>query len=192
MTEPAAERFVRLLDVMRRLRSPTGCPWDREQTHQTLAPYLLEETYEVVAAIEGGDAKELEEELGDVLFEVVFLAQLSAERGDFDISDALAAVIDKLIRRHPHVFDPDGVQLSSPAEVVEQWDAIKARERAGAGQRSSALDGVPEAMPALAAREQAGRPRRGGRLRLARRHGRAPEGRRRDCRAQECSRQSAP
>jgi ATP diphosphatase len=150
VTDSAAERFARLLEVMRTLRAPGGCPWDREQTHQTLAPYLLEETYEVLDAIASGDPASLCEELGDLLFEAVFLAQVSDERGDFGIADALAGAIDKLVRRHPHVFDRvTGTPLSTAAEVVEQWDAIKARERAGQGQAASALDGVPRAMPAL-------------------------------------------
>jgi MazG family protein len=158
VTDTAADRFARLVEVMRTLRGPDGCPWDREQTHQTLAPYLLEEAYEVVDAIADGDSTALCDELGDLLFEAVFLAQVSDEQGDFRIDDVLAGVVDKLIRRHPHVFDGvSGKPLSSAAEVVEQWDAIKVKERAARGRATSALDGVPRAMPALLRAHKLGR-----------------------------------
>ena len=125
-------RFERLIDIMRLLRAPDGCPWDREQTHASLRPFVLEETYEVLEAIDSGDPAQLREELGDFLFEAVFLARLSEEAGDFSIGDAIDAVCAKLIRRHPHVFDrpadDDGTRLTS-AEVVEKWETIKARER---------------------------------------------------------------
>ena len=101
-------RFERLVDIMRILRAPDGCPWDREQTLQTLRPFVLEETYEVLEAIDSGDPDQLREELGDFLFEAVFLGQLSEEAGDFSIGDAIDAVCDKLIRRHPHVFEREG------------------------------------------------------------------------------------
>jgi MazG family protein len=158
VADSTADRFTRLVDVMRTLRGPGGCPWDREQTHETLAPYLLEEAYEVVDAIRHGDAAALREELGDLAFEVVFLAQVSEDRGDFTIDDSLATVVDKLVRRHPHVFDRGtGTPLSTPAEVVERWDAIKARERAESRRPASALDGVPRAMPALVRAHKLGR-----------------------------------
>src|SRR5438477_3644037 len=104
MTDSAGTRFDRLLDIMRTLRAPGGCPWDREQTLASLRPFVLEETYEVLEAIERGTPADLREELGDYLYEAVFLAQISEEAGDFSIGDAIDAICDKLIRRHPHVF----------------------------------------------------------------------------------------
>src|SRR5215208_24662 len=103
-TESVGDKFEQLVAVMRALRAPGGCPWDREQTHASLRPFVLEETYEVLEAIERGDAEELREELGDYLYEAVFLAQISEESGDFTIGDALDAICEKLVRRHPHVF----------------------------------------------------------------------------------------
>jgi len=150
-------RFERLIDIMRLLRAPDGCPWDREQTHASLRPFVLEETYEVLEAIDSGDPAQLREELGDFLFEAVFLARLSEEAGDFSIGDAIDAVCAKLIRRHPHVFDrpadDDGTRLTS-AEVVEKWETIKAREREAAGAPADAppkttLSGIPKTLPAL-------------------------------------------
>src|SRR6187402_1724154 len=104
MADRVGERFERLVEIMRALRAPDGCPWDREQTHASLRPFVLEETYEVLEAIESGEPDQLREELGDYLFEAVFLAQLSDEAGDFTIGDAIDAICNKLIRRHPHVF----------------------------------------------------------------------------------------
>src|SRR6188768_3388289 len=104
MGETAGARLDRLLDIMRRLRAPDGCPWDREQTLASLRPFVLEETYEVLEAIEHGTPADLREELGDFLFEAVFLSQISEEQGDFTMSDALDTICDKLVRRHPHVF----------------------------------------------------------------------------------------
>src|SRR5215216_4826663 len=130
----AGERFDRLVEIMRALRAPDGCPWDREQTQASLRPFVLEETYEVLEAIESGSPSELREELGDFLFEAVFLAQISEERGDFSIGDAVDAICDKLVRRHPHVFDrkPGDNQLTR-GQVLEKWETLKARERADAG-----------------------------------------------------------
>jgi MazG family protein len=150
-------RFERLVDIMRVLRAPGGCPWDREQTHASLRPFVLEETYEVLEAIDSGDPVQLREELGDFLFEAVFLARMSEEAGDFFIGDAIDTVCAKLIRRHPHVFDrptgDNGTGLTS-AEVVEQWALIKAREREAAGRPVDAppkttLSGIPKTLPAL-------------------------------------------
>ena len=162
MAGSIGERFERLVGIMRTLRAPHGCPWDREQTHQSLKRFVLEETYEVLDAIDGGDPDALREELGDFLFEAVFLAQLSAEAGDFDIGDAIQAICDKLVRRHPHVFHPGSTgshPISGPApdgmtsgQVLEQWDAIKARERAESGKPAkpqTTLSGVPPSLPAL-------------------------------------------
>jgi MazG family protein len=149
--------FARLVEIMRLLRSPEGCPWDRAQTPATLAPFVLEEAHEVVDAIERGDLGALAGEVGDLIFEGVFLAQLGADAGAFTAADALHHVNEKLIRRHPHVFagaatspDAPAPMVSTPAGVVEQWEEIKARERAGAqASWAGALDGIPRTLPAL-------------------------------------------
>ena len=141
-----------LVALMQILRSPTGCPWDREQTIATLLPFVLEEAHEVVEAAERGDPDELRGEIGDLMFEGVFLAQLTAEAGDFTITDALNDVRAKLVRRHPHVFAPDAgtADVTTPAAVKDRWDAIKRIERAEKGrQRTSQIDGVPDGLPAL-------------------------------------------
>ena len=125
MAETAGARFDRLVDIMRRLRAPDGCPWDREQTLASLRPFVLEETYEVLEAIENGSAADLREELGDFLFEAVFLAQISEERGDFTFGDAIDTVADKLVRRHPHVFERAAQEPALTSEqVVEKWAAL--------------------------------------------------------------------
>lgn len=138
---------------MAQLRGPEGCPWDREQTLSTLKPFVLEEAYEVVEAIDRHDIDELRGELGDLVFEAVFLAQLCAEAGHFTIGDAVQHVVDKLIRRHPHVFGTKRARASNvdtSAKVVTQWDAIKAQERRTAGKPDAGpLGDVPLAMPAL-------------------------------------------
>ncbi|NOT26327.1 MAG: nucleoside triphosphate pyrophosphohydrolase [Acidobacteria bacterium] len=150
----AAAQFTRLVEIMRTLRAPGGCPWDREQTLGSLRPFVLEETYEVLEAIDGGNADSLREELGDFLFEAVFIAQLSEEAGQFSIADALQAVCDKLVRRHPHVFAraKDDPSLTT-GEVLERWEAIKARERQAAGRPAAkpktTLSGVPITLPSL-------------------------------------------
>ena len=131
MAETAGSRFDRLVEIMRALRAPDGCPWDREQTVASLRPFVLEETYELLEAIESGTPANLREELGDYLYEAVFLAQISEEAGDFSIADAIEAICNKLIRRHPHVFargDQDGPITTD--QVVERWETMKARERA--------------------------------------------------------------
>ncbi|MPZ16441.1 MAG: nucleoside triphosphate pyrophosphohydrolase [Luteitalea sp.] len=150
----AGAALQRLAGIMARLRSPTGCPWDREQTLKTLAPYVIEEAYEVVEAIERNDMGELRGEIGDLVFEGVFLAQLCAESRFFTLADALEDVGDKLIRRHPHVFaretDDTAVRITTPDDVKVRWEEIKARERDRKGQtRRSVIDGVPRALPAL-------------------------------------------
>jgi MazG family protein len=151
-------RFERLVEIMRALRAPDGCPWDREQTLASLRPFVLEETYEVLEAIESGDPALLREELGDYLYEAVFLAQMSEEAGDFTIGDAVDAICDKLVRRHPHVFardTSDGAPLDTAQQVVEKWETLKARERAAAGTPASnkppktTLSGVPKTLPSL-------------------------------------------
>jgi XTP/dITP diphosphohydrolase len=134
----------RLVEVMDRLRSPGGCPWDAEQTHQSLARYLLEETYETLEAMDRGDLKDLREELGDLLLQVVFHARIAEESDSTFTLDAIAqGVVDKLVRRHPHVFE--GQTVASSAELEENWAAIKAQEKP----RESVTEGVPPAMPSL-------------------------------------------
>lgn len=160
----AADEFARLVEIMRVLRSPDGCPWDRKQSLDTLKPFVLEEAHEVVDAIERGDTAGLRGEIGDLVFEGVFLAQLCADEGRFDIAASLREVNEKLIRRHPHVFDQSdpvvpeaSAGLETPDEVLAQWEQIKAREREAAGrERSGALDGIPRSLPALLAAHEIG------------------------------------
>lgn len=147
MTESPGVLFERLLDVMMRLRAPHGCPWDRVQTRTSLKPYLIEEAYEVLEAIESGRSAPLQEELGDLLFQVVFHARLAEELGEFTMADLLRQLIDKMVRRHPHVFGDASVGTAT--EALAQWEAIKQREADERGQRRSILDGVPRALPAL-------------------------------------------
>lgn len=137
----------RLLTIMQRLRDPeNGCPWDKEQTFATIAPYTLEETYEVLDAIAREDFDDLRGELGDLLFQVVFYAQMAQEEGRFDFNDICAAISDKLERRHPHVFADSSAENSS--EVLTRWEQIKTEERAQKAQHS-ALDDIPRSLPAL-------------------------------------------
>ena len=147
------DRFDRLVEIMRTLRSPAGCAWDREQTLASLRPFVLEEAYEVVDAMDRDDRSALCDEIGDLLLEAVFVAQVCAEDGDFTIGDAAEAVTAKLIRRHPHVFDTGGAATGrrdlSPAQVKEQWERIKTGERAGTPERATLLDGIPESLPSL-------------------------------------------
>ncbi len=144
--EDRKKTFEDLVGVMARLRGPGGCPWDREQNHSTLKRYLLEEAYEVLDAIDSSDMDELAEELGDLLLQVVFHAQLEAEVGTFDIDDVIGHIVDKLIRRHPHVFGDLAVKDAD--EVLRNWEIIKKEEK-DSGWRDSALDGVPNSLPAL-------------------------------------------
>ncbi len=136
-----------LLQIMRQLRGPDGCPWDRHQTFATIAPYTIEEAYEVAARIEDDDLKALPDELGDLLFQVVFHARMAEERGLFDFGDVVQAITDKMIRRHPHVFG-DAEAAASPEAQKLSWEALKATERAQKAQ-TSVLDDVPLALPAL-------------------------------------------
>jgi MazG family protein len=141
-----SKSFDRLVAVMDRLRDPGGCPWDREQTLQSLAPYFLEEAYEVVDAIADGDPEKLREELGDLLIQIVFVARITREKDWFDVDGICESISEKMIRRHPHVFGDR--KVSGSAEVMQNWEDIKRGERAGeAG--SSILDGVPGSLPAL-------------------------------------------
>jgi len=149
MASDAGPAFQALVDIMARLRGPQGCPWDREQTLASLRAFLLEETHEVLDAIDRGDTDALRGEIGDLIFEGVFLAQVAADEGRFTVADSLRAITAKLIRRHPHIFDPDGRPLDTPGEVHQQWEQIKAREQAAAGERRSVLRGLPKSLPAL-------------------------------------------
>lgn len=151
----AAQEFLRLVEIMATLRSTDGCPWDREQTIDSLKPFVLEETYEVLEAIDRHDHTALREELGDFLFEAVFLAQLEAEAGHFTIADALKSVAEKLIRRHPHVFGSTTSEtpIETAGQVRMRWEEIKAQERAGGPQETSQpatlLSGIPATLPSL-------------------------------------------
>ena len=141
--QQAAEQFDRLIEILKQLRAPNGCEWDRDQTAESLVPYLLEETYEVIEAIEEKDAQLLKEELGDLTLHVLFQAELAAENNAFDISDSLDHICEKLIRRHPHVFgDKKDTSLSVQNE---SWEKAKQKEK----KRERFLDGVPKNLPAL-------------------------------------------
>lgn len=137
-------KFETLVAIFRRLRGEGGCPWDREQTHETLRVYLLQETYEVLEALDEGDARKLCEELGDLLMQVVAHAQIAAESGEFDIGDVTHGINKKLIRRHPHVFGSVGVR--NAGEVVQRWEELKHEEH---GKDKSIVSGVPKELPAL-------------------------------------------
>jgi MazG family protein len=153
----AGTQFEKLVAVMRTLRSPEGCPWDREQTLESLTHFVLEEAHEVVDAIERGDMAALREEIGDHIFEGVFLAQVSAEAGAFTVEDALRTVVGKLVGRHPHVFQANGLvhdaeskeRAPSADAALERWNSLKAQERAVSGQRHSTLGSVPKSLPSL-------------------------------------------
>ncbi len=140
------EEFDELVAIMQRLRSPQGCPWDREQTHDSLAQHLIEEAYELIEAVENRRSQALCEELGDLLLQVVFHAQLAAERGEFGIRDVLRRLLDKLYHRHPHVFGD--LEVSGSEEVLHNWEQLKLLEYAEAP-RQSVLDGIPRGLPAL-------------------------------------------
>jgi nucleoside triphosphate diphosphatase len=153
----AGDEFERLVRIMRTLRSPEGCPWDREQTLQSLTHFVLEEAYEVVDAIERSDHRALQEEIGDHVFEGVFLAQVAVEDGLFSIADSLRTVADKLVRRHPHVFQANGLvhdvaskeRAPSADAALQRWNSLKASERAETGQSHSTLGSVAGSLPAL-------------------------------------------
>jgi len=166
--ERAGRAFRRLVAIMQRLRGPGGCPWDREQTLESLRGFVLEETYEVLDAIDRADRDRLGGEIGDLLFEGVFLAQICDEDGDFSIADSVDAIAAKLIRRHPHVFGRARAErampgagrgaarparrrkaVTTPGQVLEQWEQIKAREQQATGEARGVLTGVPATLPAL-------------------------------------------
>jgi len=155
LPEQKGQSLPQLVEIMQRLLAPDGCPWDREQTFESLRPYVVEEAHEVVDAIDRGAPEELREELGDLLLQIVFQAELARAQGWFGPDDVVRAICEKMVRRHPHVFGDQ--KVSGSAEVLARWEQIKAQEKAGRG----VLDGVPKALPALlrAARmgEKAGR-----------------------------------
>jgi MazG family protein len=151
----AGEEFQKLVDIMARLRGPGGCPWDREQTLESLRGFVLEETYEVLDAIDRGDHDDLRGEIGDLLFEGVFLAQIESDERRFTVADSLRHITDKLIRRHPHVFG-DTPGIDTPGRVLEQWEQIKSREQQSRGERKALLAGIARAMPALARANEIG------------------------------------
>ncbi len=144
-TETTQDRFDRLMTIMRRLRAPGGCPWDAEQTHDSLKRYLLEESYEVIEAIDAKDDALLKEELGDLILQPVFHAAVAEERGAFTMDEVLDAINEKLVRRHPHVFGDQVIESS--AAQVENWEKIKKGEKGD--ERKSALSGIPPHLPAL-------------------------------------------
>jgi MazG family protein len=147
------ERFEHLVAIMARLRGPGGCPWDREQSFDTIKPYLLEETYEVLDAIDERDWPALEDELGDLLLQAVFFAQMAAEENRFRIDDSIDAIVQKLIRRHPHVFGD--AQAKTAEEVKRRWDEIKADEKKVRGEPGRGLlESVPRNLPALVEAQQ--------------------------------------
>lgn len=156
-TTSAADEFARLVELVRVLRSPDGCPWDRVQTLQTLRPFVLEETYEVLEALDRDDRVALCEELGDFIFEAVLLAQVCTEAHQFTVADSLRSISDKLVRRHPHVFAPVDPACThdsppgpiTPAEVLERWEALKANEQTTDGHPRTTLGGIPRSLPAL-------------------------------------------
>ena len=146
----AADAFQRLLMLMEKLRSPDGCAWDREQTLKSLRPFIIEETYEVVDAIDRQDVDSLRDELGDYLLEAVFVAQICFENEAFHIAESLDAICDKLVRRHPHVFGQNETRLKLSANQVRtQWEQIKASEQTDEGRAPSLIGGIPSALPSL-------------------------------------------
>lgn len=149
----ASPSLQRLIEIMAALRDPeNGCPWDKEQTFATIAPYTIEEAYEVADAIERGDLADLKEELGDLLLQVVFHSRMAEEAGEFAFDDVAAAISDKMVRRHPHVFA--GERYDSVAEQTAAWEASKAAERAAKGKGQSVLDDVPRGLPGLTRAEK--------------------------------------
>ena len=159
----SSSEFDRLVAIMARLRSPSGCPWDREQTLESLRPYLIEETYEAIEAIERGGWSQLAEELGDLQLQIVFQSQIASEEGQFTIGDVLRHINEKLIRRHPHVFGNESAE--TPGQVLHRWEEIKAEEKREKDQaggdsdhaQESILDGVPRSQPAMLEARKIGR-----------------------------------
>jgi tetrapyrrole methylase family protein/MazG family protein len=137
------KRFDDLVDIMTRLRGADGCPWDRRQTRETLKPFLIEETYEILEALDKEDDQGLREELGDLLFHIIFMARIAHEEGAFDIDDVISGIAEKMVRRHPHVFGNS--EVSGPHEVEANWAKLKAEEKP----RASLMEGIPKHLPAL-------------------------------------------
>ncbi|MGH7206394.1 MAG: nucleoside triphosphate pyrophosphohydrolase [Nitrospiraceae bacterium] len=144
-----SERFDELVQLMAKLRASDGCPWDRKQTHESLKPYLLEETYEVLETIDRKDTGKLREELGDLLLQILFHAQIGTEAGTFTIEEVMRKLAEKLVRRHPHVFGKTEGDPLNADQVYFRWEQIKRDERKRTGGAESALDGVPQTLPAL-------------------------------------------
>ncbi len=140
------EDLKELVELMARLRGPEGCPWDRKQTPESLKPFLLEESYEVIDALDEKDPAKIREELGDLLFQIIFHARLSEEQGQFTIRDVIGTIHEKMVRRHPHVFGDEKVETAQ--EVIANWEEIKKKEK-GHDERRSLLEGVPRSMPSL-------------------------------------------
>ena len=138
-----SDKFLKLIEILKKLRSPDGCEWDKEQTHESLIPYLIEETYEVIEAIEKKDSQALKEELGDLILHALFQAELSSEKNEFDIFDSLDSIINKLINRHPHVFDKNSKDNSWNQKG--SWEKSKKKEK----NRDSVLEGIPKSLPGL-------------------------------------------
>ena len=147
MADSTGRLLEALLSLMGRLRAEGGCPWDREQTRTSLKPYLIEETYEALEALDAGETGHIVEELGDVLFQVVFHCQIAQEQGEFTMADVLQAILRKMTRRHPHVFG--NAEVANAGEALRQWERIKRSEADGHQGPRSALDGVPKSLPAL-------------------------------------------
>lgn len=147
MTEEKRPDIEKLTKLMERLRGPGGCPWDKEQDYTTLVPFVIEEAYEVVSAIDSGSPEALREELGDLLFQVIFLSRLAKEDGKFDLSDVIDGSHEKMVRRHPHVFGDTSARTSE--EVLKQWAEIKKEEKKDKPRDEGYLSGVPEVLPAL-------------------------------------------
>ena len=139
----AAKKFVKLIEIVEMLRGPDGCPWDKEQTHESLLPYFLEETYELMESVDRKDQETFKEELGDIMLHIILQAQISRENSGFDLSDSLDTINEKLVRRHPHVFGGEKADIAFHAK--RNWEAAKHEEK----NRKSRLDGVPVALPAL-------------------------------------------
>ena len=155
LDEQRGQTYVRLVELMQRLLAPDGCPWDREQSYESLRRYVLEEAAEVVDAIDRGDRDELRDELGDLLLQAVFLGELARREGVFGPDDVIKAIVDKLVRRHPHVFGDASVDASS--EVLENWERIKAAERKASGKEDrGVLGGIPRSLPALVRAQRLG------------------------------------
>jgi tetrapyrrole methylase family protein/MazG family protein len=146
-----SDQFDRVVAIMAQLRAPGGCPWDQKQTHESLKPYLIEETYEALDTIDRGDFVKLKEELGDVLLQVLFHSQIGSEQGTFTIDEVVQQLGDKLVRRHPHVFEATatGEPTLNSDQVIHRWEDIKRAERKNAGKPESLLQDIPQALPAL-------------------------------------------